>query len=212
MHHGHLTVERLADMRGQPVHDATGSKIGEIEGIYYDDETHVPEWIAVASGGIRSKRRLVPVESAEEHDGGVQVPFGKDQVEQSPTIDDDSITVERERELASHYGMTYSEERSSTGLPGGRIGGEGSSPDRSGMGRSDERSGRERATMPDTSRPGSPEGVGRIGGTGRAGMPRDTSLDERASRAGRSGPEERPDGRETAGEPIGEIRRMRLRT
>jgi uncharacterized protein (TIGR02271 family) len=48
------------------------------------------------------------------------VPFARDHVKDSPDIDEDEITQQQEAELASYYGVEYSETRSDTGLPAGR--------------------------------------------------------------------------------------------
>jgi uncharacterized protein (TIGR02271 family) len=106
---------RLDEMRGAPVYDNNGDKIGKVEEIYYDQQTRVPEWIGIGTGFFGTKRVLVPVKGAATHDDGLMVPYSKDQVNDSPDIDAEEISQETEAELAAFYGLGYSKERSATG-------------------------------------------------------------------------------------------------
>lgn len=116
---------RLDEMRGAPVHDNAGEKIGKVEEIYYDQQTRVPEWIGIGTGFFGTKRVLVPVKGAQVSDDGLMLAYPKDQVKDSPDIDGDEISQQTEAELASFYGLGYSEERSSTGLTEGAPSGGG---------------------------------------------------------------------------------------
>ncbi len=117
-----MSLERLDSMRGQPVYDSTGDKIGNVEEIFYDEQTEKPEWIGIGTGFFGTKRVLVPVEGASVQDDGLTVPYAKDQVKDSPDVDSDEISQELEQELYSYYGLGYSESRSDTGLPEGSAG------------------------------------------------------------------------------------------
>jgi uncharacterized protein (TIGR02271 family) len=119
---------RLDEMRGAPVHDQEGDKIGKVEEIFYDQETRVPEWIGIGTGMFGTKRVLVPVRGAQVTEDGLFLAYSKQQVKDSPDIDEDEISQEREAELAAHYGLGYSDERSDTGLTEGSP--RGSSPKR----------------------------------------------------------------------------------
>jgi uncharacterized protein (TIGR02271 family) len=114
-----LSVERLDGMRGAPVYDTSGEKIGSVEEIFWDEQTREPEWIGIGTGFFGTKRVLVPVSGAEQSEDGLRVPYAKDQVKDSPDIDSDEISQSTERELASYYGVGYSESESDTGLPQG---------------------------------------------------------------------------------------------
>jgi uncharacterized protein (TIGR02271 family) len=114
-----LTMNRLAEMRGAPVYDSDGDKIGKVEEIYYDYETQIPEWLGIGTGFFGTKRALVPIKGAREQEDGVAVSFTKEQVKDSPDVDEDEISQQTERELAGYYGLGYSEQRSSTGLTEG---------------------------------------------------------------------------------------------
>lgn len=113
---------RLDEMRGAPVYDTGGDKIGKVEEIFYDQQTRRPEWIGIGTGFFGTKRVLVPVQGAQVTEDGLMLAFSKDQVKDSPDIDDDEISQQQEAELASHYGVGYSEQQSDTGLPQGKKG------------------------------------------------------------------------------------------
>jgi uncharacterized protein (TIGR02271 family) len=122
---GTMTIEHLDQLRGAPVYDSAGDKIGSIEEIFVDEQTRQPEWIGIGTGFFGTKRVLVPVTGAEQSDGGLRVPYAKDQVKDSPDIDSDEISQDTEAQLAQHYGVFYSEQQSDTGLPQGAGGGAG---------------------------------------------------------------------------------------
>jgi uncharacterized protein (TIGR02271 family) len=116
-----FSTDQLADMRGMPVYDSAGEKIGQVEEIFYDDQTDQPEWIGIGTGFFGTKRVLVPVEGASQSGDGLTVRYSKQQVKDSPDIDSDELSQSTEQELYSYYGLGYSEQRSDTGLPeGGR--------------------------------------------------------------------------------------------
>jgi uncharacterized protein (TIGR02271 family) len=116
-----LTMQELGEMRGLPVYASDGDKIGQVDEIFYDEETNRPEWIGIGTGFLGTKRVLVPVEGADYSQDGLTVRYSKEQVKDSPDIDSDELSQETEQELYSYYGLGYSERRSGTGLPeGGR--------------------------------------------------------------------------------------------
>jgi uncharacterized protein (TIGR02271 family) len=114
-----MTIARFGELRGAPVYDSSGKKIGKVDEIYCDLQTQVPEWLGIGTGLFGKKRVLVPAVSTRERGDGVAVAYTKDQVKDSPDIDSDEISMQKEQELASYYGLGYSQERSSTGLPEG---------------------------------------------------------------------------------------------
>jgi uncharacterized protein (TIGR02271 family) len=114
-----LTMEHVQQMHGRPVYAQEGDTIGKVEEIFFDDETNQPEWIGIGTGMFGTKRVLVPLEGVTPEGDGIRVPHSKERVKGSPDIDSDEISQELEYELASHYGVGYSEQRSDTGLPEG---------------------------------------------------------------------------------------------
>ncbi len=114
---GDMTLERLD---GQPVIGSDGSKIGTVEDIYFDQDTREPEWALVKTGMFGSKTTFVPITNATVEGDELRVPFSKDQVKGAPNLEDDGeLSQDEEAMLAQHYGMSYSEAPSDTGLPQG---------------------------------------------------------------------------------------------
>jgi uncharacterized protein (TIGR02271 family) len=132
--HDTTTIERLSQARGTTVYDQSGDKIGTVEDIFQDYETREPEWIGISAGMFGTKRSLVPVQGAELRDDGIYVPYTKDQIKDSPDIDGDEIDESTERSLYTHYGLTYSEQRSGSTLPEGGPGMTGERPGTMGAG------------------------------------------------------------------------------
>ncbi len=101
-----LTVDRLLEMRGKPVYDRGGDKIGSIEDIYIDDETRKPEWLGLGTGFLGMSHAVVPLANADFHDDGIEVPYSKDEVKSAPKVgDDEDISPTQELELSRHYSL-----------------------------------------------------------------------------------------------------------
>jgi uncharacterized protein (TIGR02271 family) len=113
------TIERLQELRGAPVFDTSGDKIGSVEEIFLDDQTNQPEWIGLGTGFFGTKRVLVPVSGASFSADGVTVRYPKDQVKGAPDVDADYLTPEDEQGLYSYYGIPYGTPGSDTVLPEG---------------------------------------------------------------------------------------------
>lgn len=105
-----ITMDRLETLRGADVYDAEGDKIGSVEEVFVDEQTQEPEWIGLGTGLFGTKRVLVPAQTAEYAKDAVSVPYSKNQVKNTPDIDDDHIDQGTEAELYSHYGLEYSEQ------------------------------------------------------------------------------------------------------
>jgi len=109
---------RLDEWEGRAVVDEQGDRIGTITDIYYDTDTHVPEWARVRTGLFGSRETFIPVVAARPTGDEITVPYEKGFVKDAPNIDDDSELSEAdEARLAEFYGLSYSEARSSSGLP-----------------------------------------------------------------------------------------------
>jgi uncharacterized protein (TIGR02271 family) len=111
-----MTYEQL---EGRPVIGADGQKVGTVADIYFDKDTRQPEWALVTTGMFGTKHSFVPITGAAMDAEGLSVPFTKDQVKDAPRLDDDGeLSKDEERLLSEHYGISYSEAPSDTGLPG----------------------------------------------------------------------------------------------
>ncbi len=112
-----IEKDRILSFRGQDLRDNDGGKIGSIEEIYLDTQTGEPEWALVHTGLFGTKQTFVPIRDASEADGSLQVPFEKSQVKDAPKVDPDGqLSQKEEADLYRHYGMSYSESDSDSGL------------------------------------------------------------------------------------------------
>src|SRR4028119_2169061 len=112
-----MTLEQID---GRPVIGSDGSKIGTVADVYFAHATNEPEWALVTTGLFGSKHSFVPLTNATATGDEVRIPFTKDQVKGAPNLDDDGeLSQDEEAMLAQHYGMSYSEAPSATGLPPG---------------------------------------------------------------------------------------------
>lgn len=115
-----MTDMTLDQLEGRTVLGADGQKIGTVADVYFDKDTRQPEWALVTTGLFGTKHSFVPITSASTSAEGLSVPFTKDQVKDAPRLDDDGeLTQDEELLLSQHYGISYSEAPSDTGLPGG---------------------------------------------------------------------------------------------
>lgn len=114
------TQQGVAGWRGMDLVDSTGSKIGSIADIYLDEDTGQPEWIAVTTGFFGSSVSFLPITGATTKGSSVVTQFTKDQVKGAPNTDaDGQLSQDEEARLYEYYGMSYTEQRSDTGLPAG---------------------------------------------------------------------------------------------
>ena len=112
-----IEKDRILSFRGQDLRDNDGAKIGSIEEIYLDTQTGEPEWALVHTGLFGTKQTFVPIRDASEADGSLQVPFEKSRVKDAPKVDPDGqLSQKEEADLYRHYGMSYSESDSDSGL------------------------------------------------------------------------------------------------
>jgi uncharacterized protein (TIGR02271 family) len=114
-------VTEAYDWSGRELVDAHGTKVGTIEALFQDEDTQQPEWAAVKTGLFGTKLSFVPIENAAPTGEAVRVPFSKDEIKAAPKIDDSNgqLSQHEEAELYAHYGMSYGERRSDSGLPEG---------------------------------------------------------------------------------------------
>jgi len=114
-------VQQFQAWRGHELVDAEGAKIGKIQDIYVDQDTGQPEWLAVSTGTFGTKVSFVPLTGATRESDRVVSRWTKDQVKDAPNAEaDGDLSEDEEARLYRHYGMTYDEDRSSSGLPEGQ--------------------------------------------------------------------------------------------
>jgi hypothetical protein len=102
---------------GQTVLDRAGEKIGTIEEVFLVEETGRPEWGLVKIGRIKSHTTLVPLLKADAVEKGVKLAYDKSVVTDAPPIDSDHEPSEQQvTALYRHYGIQYSDARSTTAV------------------------------------------------------------------------------------------------
>lgn len=85
--------------------DSTGKKIGSVAQVYLDDRTGDPDWITVNTGLFGMKESFVPLLGSKIVGGRLMLPFDRQVVKRSPTVDDARhLDIDQERFLYAYYG------------------------------------------------------------------------------------------------------------
>jgi hypothetical protein len=99
------TLERW---RALAIVDRDGTTVGTISEFYLDRETGHPTWALVETGLFGATQAFVPLVHATEIADGLQVPYEKRHIKDSPRVDPhDELTPEEEARLFAHYGVDY---------------------------------------------------------------------------------------------------------
>jgi uncharacterized protein (TIGR02271 family) len=99
-----ISEQNIAALVGANVIGSDGDKIGTVGQIYVDPATGRPNWATVKTGFFGTSESFVPLEAADESDGGLRVPFSKDKVKDAPRIESDSeLTDSEEDRLYDYY-------------------------------------------------------------------------------------------------------------
>jgi sporulation protein YlmC with PRC-barrel domain len=107
-----MNIDLLDRLKGTDVVDPSGDKIGSVEDIYLDDQTHEPEWLLVNTGLFGMKSTFVPLQGATPRDDDVLcVQFDKDTVKDAPNIDPDRhLSAAEQEELYRYYGLAHAQD------------------------------------------------------------------------------------------------------
>lgn len=98
----HVNVEVL---RGAPVVDSRGVRIGAVGDVYLDDASGEAAWATIKSGLFRRRTWFVPLVGAS-FDGSLRLPFTKDAVVAAPDVlEDEHLSSEEEAVLYAHFGL-----------------------------------------------------------------------------------------------------------
>jgi PRC-barrel domain len=102
-------ADDIRDWKNRNVVDQDGSKIGSLEGVYYDTATQVPAFASVQVGIVgRHKLTFVPLDGARVAPDHIRVMVDKKAVKDAPTIETDGeLTATEEPLLFQHYGLLY---------------------------------------------------------------------------------------------------------
>jgi sporulation protein YlmC with PRC-barrel domain len=97
------------DVRGMPVLDPDGHRIGEVHEIVVDEEERRARLLVVASGGVLGlgkHKRLVPVDAVARVDDAVHLHHSPDKVQQGAEYDPALADAPDYFEVYAHYGYT----------------------------------------------------------------------------------------------------------
>src|SRR6266536_886887 len=93
----------MVDYDGATVSDSAGEKIGSVERTYVDDN-EVIRFVEVKTGALLPKHHLVPADQAQLIDGCLRVPYTKDMIEESPSLDlGDSLEANTLDQVRQYY-------------------------------------------------------------------------------------------------------------
>jgi hypothetical protein len=94
--------------RALAIVDRDGTTVGTVSEFYLDRETGHPTWALVNTGLFGTSQSFVPLVHATEISDGLQVPYEKRHIKDSPPVDlHDELTPEEEAALSAHYGVDY---------------------------------------------------------------------------------------------------------
>ena len=114
------TIDQARSWRGLTLVVTDDEPVGEIEAIYVDRTTRQPGWALVHTGLFGSSRTFVPLADAVQRGDTVKVPHDPSVVREAPRLEQDAeLSEEDEARLYAHYGIQYTTEASSSGLPAG---------------------------------------------------------------------------------------------
>ena len=114
------TIDQARSWRGLTLVATDNEPVGRIEAIYVDRTTRQPEWALVHTGLFGSARTFVPLADAAQRGDIVRVPHETSVVREAPRLEQDAeLSEEDEARLYAHYGIQYTTDESSSGLPVG---------------------------------------------------------------------------------------------
>jgi len=96
------------DWTGHDLYDVDGEKIGAIEDVRYGHGTGDLKWLVIEAGLIGKKKMFVPVLEVKRVDGRLAVPYTKDQVKNSPRVENELVPSDDEKGgICRYYGLEY---------------------------------------------------------------------------------------------------------
>jgi hypothetical protein len=104
-----VAIEDIRDWADMPVVDASESRIGTLESIYFDTATEAPSFGAVKTGLLSGSRLVfVPLEGAVVTPKHLKVTVLKNVAKEAPSIPTDGqLEASMEPEIFAHYGLEY---------------------------------------------------------------------------------------------------------
>jgi hypothetical protein len=95
---------------GAEVWNDLGETLGTVSGLFIDDLSSTPTWVAVRSGLFGRHHALVPLAQALWAEDRLLVPYTADELAAAPHSDpDEPLDAEQEQELFAHYNVGFSD-------------------------------------------------------------------------------------------------------
>ena len=118
--HASATRDRIERLRGCPVYDIDGRKIGHLEEVFYAERTGRPAWLGIASGFLGTTLVLAPVAGVRTRRDALAVGYRRDVVTSAPELVEDVLDEAASLLLARHYGLSPVEgaRGAASGIPG----------------------------------------------------------------------------------------------
>ena len=102
-----INIDDPARLEGTQVRGGDGSKLGDVEAVYYDNDSNRPAWVSVRSGLFGSHVSIMPLQSADYDGKELRVPFDKEALKSAPHHDPGhELSPRDEEDLFRHYGVT----------------------------------------------------------------------------------------------------------
>lgn len=96
------------------VTDVNGEAIGHAEAIYNDERTGEPAFLLVRGGIFGNKMHFAPIQGATLEDEAIRLAYDADMVKNAPNVSaDEHLSVDEERRLFEHYGLSDAPDDSS---------------------------------------------------------------------------------------------------
>jgi hypothetical protein len=105
-----ISIDNPARFEGTDVRGRDGSRLGNVEAVYYDNDTGRPEWVSVRSGILRSNLSVMPLRGADFDGRELRVPYDRATLRSAPLHNPgEELSPRDEEDLMRHYGVTRNE-------------------------------------------------------------------------------------------------------
>lgn len=105
-----MDVPDYDSLDGAAVVNNLDEHLGTVAGLYIDDESGTPTWVAVRSGLFGRHHSLVPLAQASWEHGRLFVPYTSDDLAAAPHADPDlALDADQEQALFDFYNVGYSD-------------------------------------------------------------------------------------------------------
>ena len=98
------TQDQIPELRNIPVYSSDGEELGHVGDAYYDEGTGRLEAVAIKGDALGFTKKVIPVAGAQLDDRGLQLPFGRNDLEGGPDFGEDDVDDDRYAQVTDYYG------------------------------------------------------------------------------------------------------------